>query len=205
MRQPTRLHLLNARVVPPQPPVPCGGRPSRLPSSVPMAARGAILRRMAFVPTTRHLLRAKDLADARYFEPLTRRGPRPGGGAVPRPLQPRLPGCVRRVAARISADAAARAGRRAAAEHRSLGRRDLLLGRSAERRLVHDELHAHLRRPHRRRTGRQFPPAAAARRRADVRRARIRPAPTPHKWRRQGGNPATSLTSSVQSDPEGDR
>ncbi len=26
---------------------------------------------MAFVPTTRHLLRAKDLADARYFERLT--------------------------------------------------------------------------------------------------------------------------------------
>ena len=26
---------------------------------------------MAFVPTTRHLVRAKDLADARYFEPLT--------------------------------------------------------------------------------------------------------------------------------------
>lgn len=26
--------------------------------------------RMAYVPTTRHLLRAKDLADARYFEPL---------------------------------------------------------------------------------------------------------------------------------------
>jgi AraC-like DNA-binding protein len=25
---------------------------------------------MAYVPTTRHLLRAKDLADARYFEPL---------------------------------------------------------------------------------------------------------------------------------------
>ena len=25
---------------------------------------------MAFAPTTRHLLRAKDLADARYFEPL---------------------------------------------------------------------------------------------------------------------------------------
>ena len=25
---------------------------------------------MAFVPTDRHLLRAKDLADARYFEPL---------------------------------------------------------------------------------------------------------------------------------------
>jgi AraC-like DNA-binding protein len=26
---------------------------------------------MAFVPTARHLLRAKDLADARYFDPLT--------------------------------------------------------------------------------------------------------------------------------------
>ncbi|MBV9473817.1 MAG: helix-turn-helix transcriptional regulator [Solirubrobacterales bacterium] len=28
------------------------------------------LRRVAFVPPARHLLRAKDLADARYFEPL---------------------------------------------------------------------------------------------------------------------------------------
>jgi AraC-like DNA-binding protein len=30
----------------------------------------AILTSMAFVPPARHLLRAKDLADARYFEPL---------------------------------------------------------------------------------------------------------------------------------------
>jgi AraC-like DNA-binding protein len=30
----------------------------------------AILHDMAFVPPARHLLRAKDLADARYFEPL---------------------------------------------------------------------------------------------------------------------------------------
>lgn len=30
----------------------------------------AILRGMAFVPPARHLLRAKDLSDARYFEPL---------------------------------------------------------------------------------------------------------------------------------------
>jgi hypothetical protein len=28
---------------------------------------------MAFVPPARHLLRAKDLADARYFEPLSPR------------------------------------------------------------------------------------------------------------------------------------
>src|SRR3954471_11605955 len=32
---------------------------------------GAILGAMAFVPPARHLVRAKDLADARYFEPLT--------------------------------------------------------------------------------------------------------------------------------------
>jgi AraC-like DNA-binding protein len=32
---------------------------------------GAILARMAFVPPARHLLRAKDLADARYAERLT--------------------------------------------------------------------------------------------------------------------------------------
>jgi AraC-like DNA-binding protein len=31
----------------------------------------AIMRTVAFVPPARHLLRAKDLADARYFEPLT--------------------------------------------------------------------------------------------------------------------------------------
>ena len=29
------------------------------------------MRSAAFVPAARHLLRAKDLADARYFEPLT--------------------------------------------------------------------------------------------------------------------------------------
>src|SRR4051794_13376553 len=33
-------------------------------------ARHGITQRMAFVPPARHLLRSKDLADARYFEPL---------------------------------------------------------------------------------------------------------------------------------------
>src|SRR6476661_1292145 len=35
-----------------------------------MRARHGITQRMPFVPPARHLLRAKDLADARYFEPL---------------------------------------------------------------------------------------------------------------------------------------
>src|SRR5206468_4238712 len=38
--------------------------------SVDPGAPGAILRGVAFVPPARHLLRAKDLADAWYFEPL---------------------------------------------------------------------------------------------------------------------------------------
>src|SRR3954464_2609538 len=35
-----------------------------------IGVRHAITQGMAFVPPARHLLRAKDLADARYFEPL---------------------------------------------------------------------------------------------------------------------------------------
>src|SRR6476661_9100850 len=35
-----------------------------------MRARHGITQRMPFVPPARHLLRARDLADARYFEPL---------------------------------------------------------------------------------------------------------------------------------------
>src|SRR5256714_11487911 len=39
-------------------------------SRVGNSAGGAILGPMIFVPPTRHLLRARDVADARYFEPL---------------------------------------------------------------------------------------------------------------------------------------
>src|SRR3954471_15980904 len=35
-----------------------------------IGGRHGITPRMAFVPPARHLLRAKDLADARYFDPL---------------------------------------------------------------------------------------------------------------------------------------
>src|SRR5213079_2095620 len=97
---------------------------------------------MAFVPPARHLLRAKDLADARYFEPL-------GVDELAR-------------AAGLSRAHFSREFRRAFGESphaylltRRLGRAaallrttdhsvvDLLLGRTAERRLLHDELHAH--------------------------------------------------------------
>src|ERR1700709_1770480 len=91
---------------------------------------------MAFVPPARHLLRAKDLADARYAEPLGvddlakaaglsrahfSREFRAAFGETPR---------ARGVAAAL--DGPLRVGH-------------LLLGRPAEHRLVHDELHPHVR------------------------------------------------------------
>ena len=66
-------------------------------------------------------------------------------GALARPLQPRVPARLRRVAARLPADPPAGARGGAAAHHRPLGRRDLPRGRPAERRLLHDQLQAHLR------------------------------------------------------------
>ena len=104
---------------------------------------------MPFAPPARHLLKAKDLADARYFEPLGVDDLAAAARPLPRPLQPRVPARLRRVAARLPAHPTAGARRRAPAHHRSLGRRRLPLGRAAERRLFHDELHPHLwRLPH---------------------------------------------------------
>ena len=125
-----------------------GVRPARPP---PAARQG---------PRRRALLRA-----ARRRRHGQRRRPLEGA------LQPRVPGRVRRVAARLPADAPARARGGAAAHDRPLGRRHLLLGRAAERRLVHDELHAHVRQvaarlprgvPARRRRRRSCRPASCA-------------------------------------------
>src|SRR5262245_28993771 len=74
-----------------------------------------------------------------------RRRPRCRRRIEPRALQPRVPPRVRRRPAPVPAHAPARARRGAAPEHRSLGRRHLLQRRPAERRLVHDQLHAHVR------------------------------------------------------------
>ena len=46
---------------------------------------------VAVVPTARHLLRAKDLADARYFEPLPVADMAAAARAVACPLQPAIP------------------------------------------------------------------------------------------------------------------
>ena len=97
------------------------------------------------VAPARHLLRAKDLMDARYFEPLDVAAGREGRAALAGPLQPRVPPRVRRDAAPVPADAPPGARCGAAAPNRSLGGRDLPDGRPAQRRVVHDQLRAALR------------------------------------------------------------
>ena len=100
---------------------------------------------MAFVPPARHLLRAKDLADARYFEPLdvddlaraaglsqahfSREFRRTFGESPHAYLLTRR---LERAAALLRND-------------RPLGRRDLPRRRPAGRRLLHDQLQADLR------------------------------------------------------------
>ena len=83
------------------------------------------------VPPARHLLRAKDLIDARYREPLDVPGARAGRPPLARALQPRVPPRLRRDAAPVPADPPAGARRRAPAQHRPLGRRHLRRGRAA--------------------------------------------------------------------------
>ena len=85
-------------------------------------------------PPARHLLRAKDLIDARYREPLDVPDARARRAPLHRALQPRVPQGVRRDAAPVPAHTPARARRRAAAEHRPDRVRDLLHGGLAERR-----------------------------------------------------------------------
>src|ERR1044072_1951671 len=100
---------------------------------------------MAVAPPARHLLRAKDLADPRYPEPNDAEAVGTRRGALPRPLQPRVQTRLRGVAALVSADPPAGASGSLAAQHGSLRRRHLPLGRPAEHRLLHDQLHAELR------------------------------------------------------------
>ena len=74
-----------------------------------------------------------------------RPGPRPRSATLAGALQPRVPPDVRRDAAPVPPDAPDGACRRAAAQHRSPGRRDLPRRRPAQRRLVHHQLHARVR------------------------------------------------------------
>ena len=129
---------------------------------------------MAFVPPARHLLRAKDLADARYFEPLGVDDMAAAAGLSRAHFSREF---RRAFGESPHAYLLTRRLERAAALLRSTDRSvaDICFSVGpAERRLVHHELH-----PHVRRVADRLPRARSRRRRdhaldPGVRRARIR-------------------------------
>ena len=70
---------------------------------------------MTALPTARHLLRARDLADARYFEPLDVDDLAAAAGLSRAHFSREFRRRVRRLAPRLPADPPPRAGRRPAA------------------------------------------------------------------------------------------
>ena len=153
---------------------------------------------MPFVPPARHLLRAKDLADARYFEPLgvddlaraaglsrahfSREFRRAFGESPHAYLLTRR---LERAAALLRDD-------------RPLGRRHLLLGRAAERRLVHDAASRARTVSRRPRTARGSRPPRPTR---SSRRAWCAPtaARNVSTFREDSARPAASVLGSIQS------
>ena len=100
---------------------------------------------MNVAPPARHLLRARDLADARYFEPLGVDDLARAAGLSRAHFSREF---RRAFGESPHAYLLTRRLERAAALLRTTDRSvagDLLRRRAAERRLVHDELHAHLR------------------------------------------------------------
>src|SRR5882724_5426487 len=136
---------------------------------------------MDFVPPARHLLRARDLADARYVDPLDV-DELAGAAGLSRAHFSRE--FRRAFGESPHAYLLTRRLERAASLHRSHRRGHLLLGRPAERRLVHDQLHAHLR-PVADCLPRGVPAGVNTRADSDLRPARVWPSATPHVSRRQ--------------------
>ena len=131
------------------------------------------------VPPARHLLRAKDLADARYAEPLTVADLARVAGLSPAHFSREFRRTLRRVTAPLPPHPAAGARRRAPAQHRSTGHRHLLRGRSHQRRFVHHELRTHLRHEPRR-VPRDVPAGPAPHPHPGLRGAGLRPPAEPH-------------------------
>ena len=136
-------------------------------------------RRPGALPRPRQGPRRRPLLRAAHGR---RHGPR--RPLVARPLQPRVPRRVRRVAAPVPAHPPARARRLPAAQHRSHGHRHLLHGRAQQRRLVHHQLS-----PHVRDDAHAVPRLVPARRlpgaRPALRRQGLRPPAEPHVSRRR--------------------
>ena len=146
-----------------------------------------------FVPAARHLLKAKDLADARYAEPLGVDDLAEAAGLSRAHFSREF-----RAAFGESPHSylLTRRMERAAALLRTTDRSvaDICLSVGlTERRLVHDELQAHLRR-HAHRLSRLVPAGGRERDGASVRRALLRPpAAQQHIWRRQADRALRSV------------
>ena len=116
---------------------------------------------MAFVPPARHLLRAKDLADARYFDPLGVDDLAAAAGLSRAHFSREF---RRAFGESPHAYLLTRRLERAAALLRTTDRSvaDICLSVGLQSLgLLHDELHAHLRACRRPPIGRRFPPAAS--------------------------------------------
>src|SRR5262249_18984587 len=160
---------------------------------------------MYLIPPERHLLRARDLVDARYAEPLGvddlartaglsrahfsrefRRafGESPHAYLLTRRLE-RAAALLRSTDRSVSSICFADA--------RALGRLDLLRARPPQRRVVHDELHPRVR-DDADRVPRALPACFAARAHPGVRAARARASATPHVSRRRSGRAFVAST-----------
>jgi len=140
--------------------------------------------------------------EGRGRQPLFRIARRGRLGARRRPvacsLQSRVPASLRRVAARVPADQALGAGRRAPANHRPVRRLHLFLRGIAERRFVHDQLYPDIRYVSND-LPRELPAGSPTRTCSDVRTPRSRAPATPHVSRRQAARAALAWSATVPS------
>jgi len=148
---------------------------------------------MAFAPTDRHLLRAKDLVDARYFEPLGVQDMARAAGLSRAHFSREFrrafgePPHAYLLTRRLERAAALLRG-----TDRPCGDRHLLLDWASQPRVVHDQLHAHLRHVAQR-VPRRVPTRLAAGPDPGLHPARIRAPATPQVSRRQRGAAALAL------------
>jgi hypothetical protein len=133
------------------------------------------------VPSVRHLLRARDLPDGRYFEQLTVTDLARARGCRVRISIGSFAVCSEKAPHQYFAGAPLGAGGGTSAQHGPLGNRDLSLGRAVQRRLVHGHFRPCLRH-HAARLPEVVPAGAPAHPHPDLRGAGLRSTQEPDVW-----------------------
>jgi hypothetical protein len=100
---------------------------------------------MGGLPTARHLLRAKELVDGRYFEPLSVADMAAAAGYSRAEFSRRFQADVWRVTSSVSVDPPSRTRCIVVADHRLVDRRCELRGGGEEHRILHGQFPSHLR------------------------------------------------------------